>query len=207
MRAPDNDNACDWHVRYAWEQVWKILGSDFPSDYRNLEPAASIDANGNGTYISCDKNAPDKNNTSIKYPKEQTVSSSGQMTRVLGANVFASSGMLYTDFLNQFDTNVKTILDSIGQEDKNDPDLKYVVTLRTELDSLNPNFPRISQLMLIRRLSYSSQSLLARLKKEHSRNEALTKALDSVIDSSKALDDDPDTKNGGDCRAAIVEVQ
>lgn len=206
MRAPDNTDACDWHVRYAWDQTWKLLGTDFPSDYANIEPAASIDSDGKATYISCDKNSPIKGNPSIKYPKDQMPDSSGHMEGALSTSAQFSSEMLYTDFLNQFNTDIKAILDSIEEKHKNDPDLKYFVTLKSEVGSLNPNFPRISQLVLIGKLLDSSQGLIDRLRKEHPTDKVLMDELKEFEDRAKFVKEDADTKNGGDCRAAIVAV-
>ena len=207
MRAPDNTDACDWHVRYAWDQTWKLLGTDFPSDYANIEPAASIDANGVGTYISCDKSNPIKGNPSIKYPRDEMPVPSAHAQGVVSSSAPLGAEMLYTDFLNQFNTDIKEILDSIEDKDKSDPDLKYFVTLKTEVSSLNPNFPRISQLTLIGKLLDSSQGFVDRLKKEHSADKALMGELKEFEDRAKTIKADADTKNGGDCRAAITAVQ
>jgi hypothetical protein len=203
MRAPDNTNACDWHVRYAWDQAFKILGADFGSDYRNLEPAASIDANGKGKYLQCNKSDP-----AIKYPKEDTVNTTNDMKGMLENNLALPLEMTYTDFVNQFDTNVGTILDlGVDEKDEDPVQWSYLVALKSELDNLNPNFPRISQLMLIAELGDSSETLVARLRKKQTHNEKLIKALDELKTQTEAFKKDADTKNGADCRAAVVMVQ
>jgi hypothetical protein len=193
MKAPDTQDACDWHVREAWDVVYKILAPGFDKDHQAIDPAQSVDQTGKYLYDvkSCDPSSrpapPATHGTQITLKSQSTLSSSSSETY----------HALTTTLITRLDGDLKQIIDIPGLDTKQQNNLK---ALREQLDTLNLYFPRISQTVLIADLSRSSHEFLDGLVDP-------AQALDDLRKARPLLETDDGTKNGGDCRAPLVLVQ
>jgi hypothetical protein len=209
MRAPDNTDPCDPHARYAWTEAFALLGSEFDSGYGKIDLAERIDANG-----------------VVEWGSDDYRCTSGGMKAMSGENPSLASNKVDkdpnsvdNDPYNTLSGKIQTLITQLETSDK-DPAHKEgwasLEALKSELSTLNPSFPRISQLMLVGALSNSSTDLIRSLQvqakatarmKSLSNGETLPETLDAVLAGLVLLDNDPDTKNGADCRAAVVSAQ
>jgi hypothetical protein len=203
MRAPDNEDVCDWHVRNAWEETVKILGPSFGDDHAHIEPAQKLNPDGTGVYgiVPCTKSDPHSH-----YPYDELANSPGALHVQPQQSEVQYSNQLLTDvFLHNFDASIQTIIEQAKLQTS--PERTALEALKSETTSLNPRFPRISQMRLISGLVRDSSDLIDRLEGQFGNNRVLLDAIKDVKEKGKSIRDNPDTKNGADCRAPVVLVQ
>jgi hypothetical protein len=202
MRAPDNDDPCDWHVRNAWEEMFKILSPSISNNYPHIEPAQRINPDGTGKYglKPCPEDDPHNHD-----PKDNGRATPGKgTTRIAETSQLSPDLPLTQEFLKQFSENIAAIL-TVKHEDSSE--WRSLELLQKESQTLNPNLPRISQVSLMVDLGRSSANLIDRLSAEHARDDHLISVLNSFKIERKNFQDNANTKNGGDCRAPVVMVE
>ena len=207
MRAPDNDDPCDPHALYAWGKVFNVLGDSFGAGYNEIDPAESVNSNGAITWVSEDAaNCKPMPTDREAMPAEKTSS------LTIKADTFESLGTAIGQIVKYCTDDPENCHAS---DSNHQQELESMKALQQELATLDPFFPRISQLMRVGALSHSSFALVtslqtqakvtARLKARN--NEATLPDFDLVLRGLGDLDNNPDTKNGADCRAAVVSAQ
>jgi hypothetical protein len=199
MKAPDNDNACDPHVRYAYPHMLHLLDPSSISKQKNfnqpfgyIDPARGIDKSGNPNYS--DPPLPSDDNC---FKNDYQQLPDGQQP--------AMQAMLANQVL---DTQLNTILGELDHLHLTvDQKTKYPLLsdeIQVEFSRLDLTFPRMSQLLRIKQL----------LRLTASEAQELSQTLDSkatdlrtLAKSAKDLSEALPTKDGKDCRAPIMLVQ
>lgn len=201
MRAPDETDNCDRHARFGWEQTFKILGDDFGSGYKEIDPAEMVRSDGTIKWAGEDP--------SCALQGDMKMMPVAQRLQPTTAETFVNLGNVIDNLISTYCS------DSANKAACGEKELQPLKDLRQELKTLNPFFPRISQMMRVGTLSNSSMALVtsfqtqakatARLKFRN--EEESLPDVDLILAALRHFVDDPDTKNGADCRAAVVSAQ
>jgi hypothetical protein len=202
MRAPDNDDGCDRHVRFAYHQVFQIIGNDSNRDYAYIEPAIwdgkKFKYEGPGDD-KCFKKDPQRGGGSSPSegmnfaPSEAAIPAAGQEVLILPLPIL----------------DVVKILDQLNLKDDKEGNLalakQAAQDAQTASSGLDPDFPRISQVQRIGQLLSTSAEAIETFqnnvhleKKDREQLEHVTANEEKIVDA---------TKNGNDCRAPVVLLQ
>jgi|NGEPerStandDraft_6_1074524.scaffolds.fasta_scaffold02472_4 hypothetical protein len=180
MKAPDTTDACDFHVRYAYAKAMKVLGPNVNQDMAVIDPALTMDANGNGRYDAppyvCSGPLKDENREHTDAENEEKQEAVGEVIA-----------------LTTFYSQIEKILSQIHTTDDNV--LTPLVAAAALAKDLDPKYPKISQVQEIGALMREAQ-------RQASRKTESTQ----VIEDIEAVSENPNTKNGSDCRAPILIV-
>ena len=205
MRAPDTDDGCDRHVRYAYHEVYKLIQNEFDRDYAFIEPAQwdgqKFVYEGAGNH-KCFDGDPQG------HPK-----SGGTTDNVMGiaptGNTLQpiSPAILILPFPIQDDIVKK--LEELKLTD--DEEQNYASAKRAANDAesasagLDLDFPRISQVLRIGQLLSISKDAIDRFEK-NPKNKLSDDQRKELLEIKQKETADT-TKNGNDCRAPVVMMQ
>jgi hypothetical protein len=206
MRAPDNSDACDNHVRAAYQEMFSLLNREFNSDKAVIEPAQGMQVDGtwiyedHGSYHCLEKEDPQNpSNARLSAP-----------TLPSGISLL----------LTQID-KIVTAFNSLPQDLQNQLLFPEIKQARAGLD---PDFPRISQMVRINELVRLSENetndiLAAQTKvrinqKNLAQNAVLAQALTEtdirnlriLLDAQQVVAHAPPVKSGNDCKAMVILV-
>jgi hypothetical protein len=219
MKAPSNEDACDGHVRMAYPEMLKLLNNNYNTDKAVIEPAQGTRSDGSPIFEG-------GGNGNYCFTKEDT---QGQHM-LLGGHAPDHMPDI-SILLGQIDDIIKAF-DGIPQALR---DSLLLPEIKSSRDGLDPNFPRISQIerigALVRLSTAQIDVLLEERRKKSSAkvglhgaepgqtglmgNADLTTFLLTGPDYDKLMNlrtaerpaaEAPPTKNGNDCKAAIMFV-
>jgi hypothetical protein len=210
MKSPHNNNACDPHVRHTYPKTLALLGAQTNPEIAVIDPAKGY-ANGKGMYdqdkdkYRCLDKDDDQGGTTTGSLMSDNMSSWRSQLRSI------------QQFIAKFEAKPESYDPRLGDEDL------YLNQIKAAIDQLKLDegyYPRFSQLTLIEtlvNLSEARAEVLLRRKESDSRGTKAAPAartadasitLQQLDDFEKAfLNSDPPTKNGNDCKAAIMVVQ
>jgi len=216
MKAPDNDDACDRHVRFAHHEMTKLLNSAFNQNILVIEPATGADATGTPVY--------ENGVTHYCFDKEdiQNPNNGGTGHGEEGAHAESLNGQI---------TAIVTSLKKLSSELNADPTQSSALLIN-EIEAasrdLDPGFPRISQLALINKLLTLSaanvdaiaaqlniqvrtprngESVVRRSKAGPRDSQEIQQALEDAANKLKTYLLIPPNKSGNDCLAALMMVK
>jgi hypothetical protein len=222
MRAPDDENGCDYHVRFAYMNIYKLIGNDFNKDYAVVEPALYDQ----GRYQYQDKDSTDcfkcdpQNNNIIDPSSCPTMQGHGATVPTDGSSMACPKENAETAATLLFPTPICAIIDQINKiklTSNADSDitsaLKAVNEANALMSQLHPQFPRISQVLRIGGLIAESKNyieryeikVLANQKKGKLSDAEKQEILPKLNKIKKDLDED-NVKGGNDCQASTVRV-
>jgi hypothetical protein len=217
MKAPDNDSYCDVHVRAAYPEMIKLLGLGKNPTIAVIDPARSIDSSGKPSYPTgsddCLFDDPQQYATAVRHSTEHKMS---------GEDLSLSQ---------QFSAIVG-LLNSLQLPSDEKKKLPLAALNAALLDPLDPDFPRISQLLRIRQLLRRSarvidaisakltaqltaqvydeflSQLSVKVDVQPTKEDAdLLRQLDDLRKVRESMDIFDRGKSGADCRAPIMLVQ
>jgi hypothetical protein len=218
MKAPSNEDACDRHVRMAYPEMLKLLNNNFNADKAVVEPAQGTRSDGSPVF----EGGGGGNYCFTKDPQGQP-NPLGAAASEHMPDIPILIGQI-DDVLKAFDGIPKALRDSL-----------LFPEIKSARDGLDPNFPRISQIERIGALVRLSTAQIDVLLEEREKKKGAKVALHAPepaqaglapnagistflltgpdYDSLKTLQaaekpaaDAPPTKNGNDCKAAIMLV-
>jgi hypothetical protein len=210
MKAPDTNNACDFHVRAAYRQMLLMLDStelnpatqprpNINQDKAYGDPARFVDKQGNANYY--DPASPDPTSCLYKDPQQPgyrppvPAESPIQMNQA----VIPFLGSIYAEV-----SDIKRPATNCEANPRQDPFLACEIRDQIPLLDQGTPQPRISQLSWIAYLLRSSAANAL----EASRNRDNDKdKLEGLATAELHAADRFATKNGNDCRAEIMIVE
>jgi hypothetical protein len=208
MRAPEDESACDNHVRFAYGYVYKLIGNNFNQDYAFVEPA--IWDSTNHVYKYEDHNS----HTCLTNDPQPGIhsgrASNQNHSEALMGSVGQTQGTSGTILI--LPIPIDSIIDQIKDlnlTDNQNQDLesatKAAQSAQSASGNLDPNFPRISQVLRIGQFLTESRRALENYEKDP-HTKLSPDQLKKLADVKQREDDDT-TKNGNDCRAPVVMMQ
>jgi len=207
MRAPEDESACDNHVRFAYGNVYKLIGNDFNRDYAFIEPA--IWDSTNHVYKYEDHNT---HTCLTNDPQPGIHSGGGDQSHTAaflagtGQTLEASGTILILPIpIDSIIDQIKSLNLTDNQNRDLDSATKAAQSAQSASGNLDPNFPRISQVLRIGQFLTESRRALENYEKDpHTKlsPDQLKKLADVQLH-----EDDDTTKNGNDCRAPVVMMQ
>jgi hypothetical protein len=195
MKAPDNSDNCDIHVRYAYMQAFQIVDPKY--NYNNniavIDPAADVNNGDINNPIPADDGCLSKD------PQRHTVTAMALNTA--GTSLMVS---MIPDLLNSALKDIKMLEERHTSEDLQAADKNEQSAIDAAKD-LDLKLPRISQLL---RISNFVQSSAAALSTFVSRTEHLERdqMLLNQIRQTQLEIEYLGPKQGNDCRAAVMMV-
>jgi len=207
MKTPDSEDACDRHVRMAYPEMLRLLNNSFNSDKAVIEPAQGTQSDHKPIF-----EGPPNGNFCFEHEDPQ------DPRKVHGADETGHAPDI-SILLGQVDDILKAF-DEIPEELRGPLLLPEIKAARQGLD---PNFPRISQTLrigqLVRLSAGEIDALLEQRQHRQNKSSAEVGLRGSYVlgatdyDNLKALRgveqpvvDAPPTKNGNDCKAALMLV-
>jgi len=224
MRAPDNDDACDLHVRTAYKASMKLLDSSINSDRAVIDPARRIDSTGHAHYddppsyhcLDYDPQGP--------HPRKMYVAERENQDKGMAMETAPT--------IHDLGKQIENILDAVrsldqygGEKQKSEIEGGIVdpsKAARAAAVDLDEDFPRISQLRQIGSLLHVAarnwETLRPQLQeptltspkldsKAAAASQSSTNTNNAFMQLSNLLDEADDatgTKNGSDCRAPVM---
>jgi hypothetical protein len=223
MKAPDNNDPCDFHVRKAYPQLIKLLNSNKNANIAFIDPARHIDSSGTPDYpddddcLELDPQGPNGGNATMMHYKSSPEQPLPEQIGIIRQDLAKLSERLPLD------------------EKKRIP----LVAINAAALNLDAKFPKISQLARLqgllsgtaKELDILSGKLMSQLsaqldwrlnaqvfgqrtdkveiqptKEERQQLEEL-RELQQARSRIDEFMDDSGGKNGADCRAPVMQVQ
>jgi len=212
MKSPDGGDACDQHVRRAYPKTIALLDAD-NSAHAVIDPAIGIDKSGQPVYDKADAHHTDYGclKADLQGP---------------GHPIAMHMQEQKPSWQDALDALLKFIRDSKNQDSHRDPKLDdpgvLLSAIQEQAESLDRSLPRFSKFRVLQALVGSSEAraveLLDKAKKSNQAGKSAkaksTKSsnnqftLPNLLPLEKSfLSADAPTKNGNDCKAAIVIAQ
>jgi len=196
MKAPDSDDICDYHVRSLHHPMLHLLdgaklkdGQNINQDYGYVDPARSVDINGKGYY----SDVPPNVSCYLKDAQQNDEPLLGGA--VIAANKMHKTLLTVAAMLKEGTIDINPIENLLR-------DLHIDAALIKEIDDegkiLNKEsgFPRLSDLSRFAELLHLAADAAEKKNGGH-----------SAAIKLRELASDVQTKNGADCRTAIMLVQ
>jgi hypothetical protein len=216
MKAPDNNDGCDRHVRFAYHEMAKLLNNSFNQGVAYIEPATGADSDGNAIYETGDDHP-----CFDKDPQKPSPAGGGanQMPAMSNTDPLDKQ-------LGEIVTSLKCISSLLG-EDQTKPSPLLFDEIEAASKGLDPDFPRISQLsrieQLLRESANYTDSLTTQVRKksrapmpgegkallaeENTCDQGLQEALKKLQGKETRYLIAAPTKSGNDCLAPLMEVK
>jgi hypothetical protein len=196
MRAPDTTDACDHHVRFAYHQMYGIVGSQYTKDYSYIEPAQNVKPDGlTGTFEDA------THHECFDHDDQDTIQTAVAVTpdAAAQANNVAQS-MLNVGLLESADKGLSNLAAKYEGLEPAKNALHDALVGASQLG----NFPRISEVRQIGALLNDSIGDIERFTAKEKGQ--VTTSDWGELERIKSEEEDiaAGTKNGGDCRASIV---
>jgi hypothetical protein len=209
MRAPDTEDACDFHVRYAYKYIFQLIKNDFDGDYAVIEPAVWHKETKSYQYdVGCLAKGKDPQATGSGG--DQHGSEGPTMTNTSSGSG-ATKKLEATGTQLLFPTEIDEIIRMfpVVAKDHNAGDIVSAKNAATEAmdlqKTLDHNFPRISQVLRIGGLLAESKSDIERYEMEASTRTQMER-LPNLERIKRALAADT-VKGGNDCGAPTIMMQ
>ncbi len=216
MRAPDNEDACDHHVRRGYHVLFHMISSSANQAYAFIEPGKRMNANGTVEFESpdttkhpCwtkDQKMHDQDDSLAKV-ETPSVSGNKKATPSYSKEIFSS--MMFVAPLQDIQNQLEQLITA--------PDSKLQVLDTAEddiakaLSIANSRFPTLSDVRRMKSLpDDGADSIKEVLSGRNTEIKPLVRArLLIVVRKLRALSAtiSGDTKNGADCRAAMVVLR
>lgn len=227
MKGPINNDACDFHVRYAYPRMLKMTDYSalYPAGSTNLnkyvawvDPAEAFSESGgaydgdNGTPLLCDTDDPQNRYAQLEAltPPSGARASHGAVphmskrtARHAARQIIASKSALLDD-INTILNDISKVHPSGNACDRNQPDPYLGCSFRDLRDRLKsrvgaPTYSDVELLNTLLKYSVAANKVSGgKLKTQQST------ALTTLMNFESSLTDSFPTKNGNDCRAAIM---
>jgi len=199
MRAPDNNDACDHHVRFGYHEIYRTVGSQYTTDYAYIEPAQSVKPDGmTGTF-------EDSSNHNCFDHDDQNTFQDDTVTpqnATLQANN-ADMSMLGQGFLESADKSLSSLAARYEGLQPASTAFHSAFVRESQLGS----FPKISEVRQIGALLNDAASDIESFAADERSLVSPTDWAEIERIKSGAKDIAAATKNGGDCRAPLVLME
>jgi hypothetical protein len=216
MRAPDNEDACDHHVRRGYHVLFHTISSTSNQAYAFIEPAKRINADGSGVFESPDKNKHPcwtkdlklhDQDDSLAKVKTSTASGNKKTAPSSGTEMFSTTMFIapLTDIQNQLKQFMTAPDSKLQVLDTAEGDVVMALSIA------NSRFPTLSDVRRIKSLpNDAADSIKQVLSDKDIKIKPLVRAkLLIIVGKLRALSVTITgaTKNGADCRAAMVVLR
>ena len=199
MRAPDNNDACDHHVRFGYHEIYRMVGSQYTTDYTYIEPAQNVKPDGqtdtfedSSNHQCFDHDDQDSIQTALVAAPDSAVRANNVALSMLNVGLLESADKSLSNLAAKYEGL---------QPARNALHDAFVRT------SQLGNFPKISDVRQIGALLNDAAGDIQSFIAEERSLVGPDDEGDLKRIRSEAEDVAAATKNGGDCRAPLVLME
>jgi hypothetical protein len=217
MRAPDNDNGCDVHVRSAYNTAFTDIlnGPDFDQNKTYIEPAHVDTKTHQPTFDNptdhpcfCDDPFRPRPSPFCKSDKQKSGNAQNAMPGMPKESVSLAPESSISLLQTQLDGIAKLFEDAELKKHKEQEDLASAVekfkAAEDAAHTINPDFPGISELQRIGQLLQESERSIDKF--EAAPDIKISQQLYKLLNTIKTSEQADSPKSGADCLAPTMRV-